>query len=93
MFGVLLILLRVVSTVHVCISWLLPRFMSLYHPTNLAQSKEEANTHLRSRVEAFTFLLDSGKLDEVSLSQAHSDDIIKVMDSGECGGRGYPWMS
>ncbi len=59
------------------------RFLSLYHPTNLARAKEENATHLSSRLGAFFFLMESGRLDAVSLSQEHIEEIVRVMDSGK----------
>lgn len=59
------------------------RFMALYHPTNLAHTNEEATAHLRSRLSAFTFLLESGRLDGFSLCQEQTKEIVKVMDTGE----------
>lgn len=56
-------------------------FLSLYHPTNLARAKEENATHLSSRLGAFFFLMESGRLDAVSLSQEHIEEIVRVMDS------------
>lgn len=57
--------------------------MSLYHPTNLAEAKEEAAAHLQSRLSAFSFLVESGVLDELSLYQGHTTEIVKVMDTGK----------
>ena len=66
---------------------LLLRFLSLYHPTMLATAKEEATAHLQSRLAAFSFLLESGRLEGVPLYQGHTGDIVKVMDTGkESGG-------
>lgn len=59
------------------------RFMSLYHPTNLAKAKEEAASHLQSRLSAFSFLMESGMLDKLSLYHGHSREIVKVMDTGK----------
>ena len=61
--------------------------MSLYHPTNLAKAKEEAAANLRSRVEAFLFVLGLGKLD-VTLSMEYAADIVDVMNAGTGGGGG-----
>lgn len=58
--------------------------MSLYHPTNLATAKEEASSHLHSRVEAFLFLWESGRLDQVSLTTKYTDQIVTTMDAGKC---------
>ena len=60
-----------------------PRFISLYHPTNLAKSKEEAASFLRSRIEAFLFVVGLGKVDQVSLSVKYTDEIVTTMDTGE----------
>ena len=39
--------------------------------------------YLQSRVKGFLYLLESGSLDNVSLSQNHGDDIVRLMDTGE----------
>jgi hypothetical protein len=59
------------------------RFMSLYHPTNLANAKKEAAAHLQSRLAAFMFLLESKRLDTVSLFQGHTSELVKIMDTGK----------
>lgn len=68
---------------HAILCPLLSRFISLYHPTILAKAKEEAAAHLQSRLAAFLFLLESGRLDGVSLCQENASDIVKVMDTGK----------
>ena len=57
--------------------------MSQYHPKNVNSVKEQNATYLKSRVEGFLYLLESGCLDDVSLLQDNADDIIKLMDTGE----------
>ena len=59
------------------------RFISQYHPKNVKSSNEQNATYLQSRVKGFLYLLESGSLETVSLSQDHGDDIIKLMDTGE----------
>lgn len=56
--------------------------MTLYHPTNLEAAKEAASANLRSRVEAFLFILSSGRISEFPLSVISSEQIIKTMDAG-----------
>lgn len=58
--------------------------MSLYHPVNLAAAKELEFAHLRWRVQAHLFLMGSGRLEQVSLSVLHAEEIIKTMDAGVC---------
>ena len=59
------------------------RFISLYHPTNLAVAKAEAASNLRSRVDAFLFVLESGLLDNFTLSVTSNEQIVKTMDAGK----------
>lgn len=49
----------------------------------MKSNKEQNATFLLSRVNGFLYLLESGSLETVSLSQDHGDDIIKLMDAGE----------
>lgn len=62
---------------------LFSRFISLYHPTNLAQNKKEAASFIQSRLDAFLFLAGLGKLDRFSLSVRDTDEIVNAMDTGE----------
>ena len=48
----------------------------------MKNSKEQSVIYLQSRVKGFLYLLESGSLETVSLSQDHGDDIIKLMDTG-----------
>lgn len=57
------------------------RLISQYHPKYVKSSKEQNAAYLQSRVQGFLYLLESGSLE--TLSQDHSDDIIKLMDTGE----------
>lgn len=57
--------------------------MTLYHPTNLANAKTEAASHLRSRVGAFFYLLESERLDKLTLSVENVEGVVMAMDAGE----------
>ena len=59
------------------------RLITQYHPKNVKSSKEQNATYLQSRVKGFLYLLESGSLETLPLSQDHADDIIKLMDTGE----------
>ena len=59
------------------------RLITQYHPKNVKSSKEQNATYLQSRVKGFLYLLESGSLETLPLSQNHGDDIIKLMDTGE----------
>ncbi len=57
--------------------------MALYHPTNLAATTEAAAVNLRSRVEAFLFVLASGRIGSIPLSVTSNEQIVKTMDAGK----------
>lgn len=67
---------------------ILCRFISKYHPTTLRKQKDENEANLKKRLDAFQFLLGSGRLDNVPLSTDCTDKVIKVMDTGKLWGRG-----
>ena len=65
------------------------RFIRKYHPTSLCKLKDENEANLKKRLEAFQFLLHSGRLDNIPLSTDCSDKVMKVMDAGKpSSGRG-----
>ncbi|KAL5493110.1 hypothetical protein EMCRGX_G014236 [Ephydatia muelleri] len=57
------------------------KFISKYHPTTLRKQKDENEANLKKRLDAFQFLLGSGRLDNVPLSTDCTDKVIKVMDT------------
>lgn len=54
----------------------------MYHPKRVSAQEEAAAANLQSRVKAFLFLLESGRLDKVPLGCDKPEDIITVMDTG-----------
>ena len=64
--------------VHVCVC----RFIEKYHPTRVSALNEAVAANLQSRVRAFLFLLESGRLDKVPLSCDKQEEIVNVMDAG-----------
>ena len=54
----------------------------MYHPKRVSAQKEAAAANLQSRVKAFLFLLESGRLDNIPLSCDRSEDVITLMDTG-----------
>ncbi|XP_064382724.1 serrate RNA effector molecule homolog [Halichondria panicea] len=55
--------------------------ISKYHPKRVKENKEKEAANLQRRVQAFSYLLESGLLDKASLTADNSDQIIKIMDS------------
>ena len=58
------------------------RFIEKYHPTRVSALNEAVAANLQSRVKAFLFLLESGRLDKVPLSCDKQEEIVNVMDAG-----------
>ena len=58
------------------------RFIEKYHPKRVSALNEAAATNLQSRVKAFLFLLESGRLDKVPLSCDKQEEIVTIMDAG-----------
>lgn len=77
--------ISLITTIHVHSSHL-KRFVSQYHPKHVKTNKEQNAVYLRSRLNGFLYLLESGCLDSVSLMQDQGDDIIKLMDTGKVKG-------
>ena len=48
----------------------------------MKSTKEQSVTYLKSRIQGFLYLLESGRLDGALLSQDNGDDVIKLMDTG-----------
>ena len=59
------------------------RLVSKYHPKCIASQDEAQKTNLQSRLKAFVFLLESGKLEGVPVSTDYMDDIVRTMDAGK----------
>lgn len=58
------------------------RFVTKYHPRCVKVERDTAAGHLQGRLQAFLFLLESGRLGSVPLDQECADAIVKVMDAG-----------
>lgn len=63
------------------------RFRSKYHPDEASRLKAEARSALHNRLNVFTFLMENGWFDHVSLDIEQSPVIIRVLDAGESSGR------
>ena len=59
------------------------RLISKYHPKHISSREEAQKISLKSRLESFIFLLESGRLDDVPLWSDCADEIVSTMDSGE----------
>lgn len=57
--------------------------MEKYHPVTKARRESVIRQQLRSRVNAFVSLLQSGRLDKFSLDSENSDHILQLMDAGK----------
>uniref|UniRef100_A0A665WJ57 Serrate, RNA effector molecule n=1 Tax=Echeneis naucrates TaxID=173247 RepID=A0A665WJ57_ECHNA len=56
-------------------------FRSKYHPDEASRLKAEAQSALHNRLNVFTFLMESGWFDNVSLDIEQTPAIIKVLDA------------
>uniref|UniRef100_A0A3Q3M2W1 Serrate RNA effector molecule homolog (Arabidopsis) n=1 Tax=Mastacembelus armatus TaxID=205130 RepID=A0A3Q3M2W1_9TELE len=56
-------------------------FRSKYHPDEASRLKAEAHSALRNRLNVFTFLMENGWFDNVSLDIEQTPVIIKVLDA------------
>ncbi|XP_019941687.2 serrate RNA effector molecule homolog isoform X1 [Paralichthys olivaceus] len=56
-------------------------FRSKYHPDEASRLKAEAQSALHNRVNVFTFLMENGWFDNVSLDIEQTPAIIKVLDA------------
>lgn len=59
------------------------RFRTKYHPDEASRLKAETQSALNNRLNVFTFLMENGWFDNVSLDIDQSPAIIKVLDAGE----------
>uniref|UniRef100_S4RZD4 Serrate RNA effector molecule homolog (Arabidopsis) n=1 Tax=Petromyzon marinus TaxID=7757 RepID=S4RZD4_PETMA len=57
-------------------------FRVKYHPEESAKRKHEAASALQHRLKAFTFLLEGGWFNSISLDIDKSEQIIRVLDAG-----------
>lgn len=60
-----------------------PRFRTKYHPDETSRLKAETQSALNNRLNVFTFLMENGWFDNVSLDIDQTPAIIKVLDAGE----------
>lgn len=60
-----------------------PRFRTKYHPDEASRLKAETQSALNNRLNVFTFLMENGWFDNVSLDIDQTPAIIKVLDAGE----------
>lgn len=58
------------------------RLISKYHPKKVKEIEEKDAGNIQRRVQAFSYLLETGLLDNLSLTPDNSDQITKIMDSG-----------
>lgn len=59
------------------------RFRTKYHPDEASRLKAETQSALNNRLNVFTFLMENGWFDNVSLDIDQTPAIIKVLDAGE----------
>lgn len=59
------------------------RFRTKYHPDETSRLKAETQSALNNRLNVFTFLMENGWFDNVSLDIDQTPAIIKVLDAGE----------
>lgn len=70
------------------------RFRTKYHPDEASRLKAETQSALNNRLNVFTFLMENGWFDNVSLDIDQSPAIIKVLDAGEINSDGVmKWKS
>lgn len=58
------------------------RLIGKYHPKHISAREEVQKASLQSRLKAFQYLFDCGRLEGVSLSAENVDDVINTMDAG-----------
>ena len=63
------------------------RFRSKYHPDEAGRRRAEAHSALQNRLNVYTFLMENGWFDNVSLDIDRGPAIVKVLDAG----RGALW--
>ena len=66
-----------------CVYLFVCRLIGKYHPKNVAAQKEAQKASFQSRIKAYLYLQESGRLDVVPLWADCMDDIINTMDAGE----------
>lgn len=66
-----------------CVYLFICRLISKYHPKNVVVQTEAQKASLQSRIKAYLYLLESGRLDLVPLWADCVDDIVNTMDAGE----------
>ncbi len=59
------------------------RLVCKYHPKHVAMEKELATSNLQARVQAFLFLMETGRVGRVPLSYQNTDEIVRTMDAGK----------
>ena len=59
------------------------RLINKYHPKYVTSREEAQQSSLQSRIQAFLFLLESGRFDSISLWTECLDAIVKTMDTGK----------
>ncbi|XP_068456936.1 serrate RNA effector molecule homolog isoform X8 [Clinocottus analis] len=68
-------------SIYLLINWQRKRFRSKYHPDDASRLKAEALGALHNRLNVFTFLMENGWFDNVSLDIEQTPVIIKVLDA------------
>lgn len=58
------------------------RFRSKYHPDEAGRRKAEAHGALENRLSVYSYLMDNGWFDNVSLDIEKAQAIIKILDAG-----------
>lgn len=58
------------------------RFRSKYHPDEAGRRKAEAHSALENRLSVYSYLMDNGWFDNVSLDIDKAQAIIKILDAG-----------
>ena len=59
------------------------RFKAKYHPEECAKKREVCEAALRARCDAFTKLLQMGRVNAVSIDTERNEDLVKLLDAGE----------
>ncbi|XP_069366513.1 serrate RNA effector molecule homolog isoform X24 [Paralichthys olivaceus] len=72
---------RPLLCIYLLLNWQNKRFRSKYHPDEASRLKAEAQSALHNRVNVFTFLMENGWFDNVSLDIEQTPAIIKVLDA------------
>ena len=58
------------------------RFREKYHPVIKKDRDTTVRQQLRTRVNAFVDLMDSGRLDKIGLDAENMDGIVRLLDAG-----------